>query len=106
MNFNPFKKKLKGESSKSKPNYLLERIKTFSIAILIALTLRTFAFEPFSIPSGSMKPTLLEGDYLFVSKYSYGYSRHSFPMSFPSYKGRIFGEYPKRGDVAVFKFTR
>lgn len=106
MNFNPFKKKLKEESSKSKSNYWLENIKTFSIAILIALTLRTFAFEPFSIPSGSMKPTLLEGDYLFVSKYSYGYSRHSFPMSFPSYKGRIFGEYPKRGDVAVFKFTR
>ncbi len=106
MNFNPFKKKLKEESSKSKSNYWLENIKTFSIAILIALTLRTFAFEPFSIPSGSMKPTLLEGDYLFVSKYSYGYSRHSFPMSFPNYKGRIFGEYPKRGDVAVFKFTR
>ncbi|MBH88038.1 MAG: signal peptidase I [Pelagibacterales bacterium] len=106
MNFNPFKKKIKEGNSRSKSNYWIENIKTFSIAILIALTLRTFAFEPFSIPSGSMKPTLLEGDYLFVSKYSYGYSRHSFPMSFPNFKGRIFGKYPERGDVAVFKFTK
>lgn len=106
MNFNPFKKITKENNSKSKSNYWVENFKTFSIAILIALTLRTFAFEPFSIPSGSMKPTLLEGDYLFVSKYSYGFSRHSFPMSFPNYKGRIFGKYPNRGDVAVFKFTK
>ena len=107
MKFDFFKKKeFKEVNSKRKSNYWIENFKTFSIAILIALTLRTFAFEPFSIPSGSMKPTLLEGDYLFVSKYSYGYSRHSFPMSFPSYTGRIFGKFPERGDVAVFKFTK
>ena len=72
---------------------------------MIALVIRTFLFEPFSIPSGSMKPTLLEGDYLFVSKYSYGFSRHSFPFSFPPFNGRIFGKFPERGDVAVFKYT-
>lgn len=87
-------------------NFWYENIKTFFIAILIALVLRSFAFEPFSIPSGSMKPTLLEGDYLFVSKYSFGYSKHSFPMSFPAFSGRIFGKYPERGDVAVFRYTQ
>ena len=107
MKFNLFKKKIsKSENVVSKKNYWLDNFKTFFIAILIALTLRTFAFEPFSIPSGSMKPTLLEGDYLFVSKYSFGYSKHSFPMSFPGFSGRVFGKYPKRGDVAVFKFTQ
>ena len=107
MKFNLLKKKFsKGENVLTKKNYWLDNFKTFFIAILIALTLRTFAFEPFSIPSGSMKPTLLEGDYLFVSKYSFGYSKHSFPMSFPSFSGRLFGKYPKRGDVAVFKFTQ
>ena len=94
----------------SKKNYWYENFKTFLIAILIALFLRSIAFEPFSIPSGSMKPTLLEGDYLFVSKYSYGYSRHSFPMSgrysFFNSSSRLFGTYPARGDVAVFKFTQ
>jgi len=107
MKFNLFKKKIsKSENVVIKKNYWLDNFKTFFIAILIALTLRTFAFEPFSIPSGSMKPTLLEGDYLFVSKYSFGYSKHSFPMSFPGFSGRVFGKYPKRGDVAVFKFTQ
>ena len=107
MKFNLFKKKT-SDNNELLPtkNYWLENFKTFFIAILIALTLRTFAFEPFSIPSGSMKPTLLEGDYLFVSKYSFGYSKHSFPMSFPTFTGRIFGKYPERGDVAVFKFTQ
>ena len=107
MKFNLFKNKIKKDDTTSiQKNYWLENFKTFFIAILIALTLRTFAFEPFSIPSGSMKPTLLEGDYLFVSKYSFGYSKHSFPMSFPNFSGRIFGKYPERGDVAVFKFTQ
>ena len=107
MKFNLFKKKIsKSDDVVIKKNYWLDNFKTFFIAILIALTLRTFAFEPFSIPSGSMKPTLLEGDYLFVSKYSFGYSKHSFPMSFPGFSGRVFGKYPKRGDVAVFKFTQ
>ena len=105
MKFNMFKNKIDKEKEPIKKNFWLENFKTFFIAILIALTLRTFAFEPFSIPSGSMKPTLLEGDYLFVSKYSFGYSKYSFPMSFPTFSGRIFGKYPERGDVAVFKFT-
>ena len=107
MKLNLFKKKITNNKDLlPKKNYWIENFKTFFIAILIALTLRTFAFEPFSIPSGSMKPTLLEGDYLFVSKYSFGYSKHSFPMSFPNYSGRIFGNYPERGDIAVFKFTK
>ena len=77
--------------------------KTFVYAILIALLVRTVAFEPFNIPSGSMIPTLLIGDYLFVSKYSYGYSKHSMPLSLPVFSGRIFFSEPERGDVAVFK---
>ena len=80
--------------------------KTFLIAVCIALAIRSFLFEPFSIPSGSMKPNLLEGDYLFVSKYSYGFSRHSFPFGFPPFSGRIFGKLPERGDVAVFAYTK
>ena len=79
----------------------VETIKTVAYAILVALVLRTFLFEPFNIPSGSMKPTLLVGDYLFVSKFSYGYSRHSFPFSPPLFEGRIFESQPERGDVAV-----
>ena len=75
-------------------------------ALLIALVVRTFLFQPFNIPSGSMIPTLLIGDYLFVSKYSYGYSDHSFPFSPNLFPGRIFGSPPKRGDVAVFKLPR
>jgi signal peptidase I len=80
-----------------------ETFATVSMAILIALGVRTFAYEPFNIPSGSMIPTLLVGDYLFVSKASYGYSRHSLPFSLPLIPGRIFFEEPKRGDVMVFK---
>ncbi len=80
-----------------------EFVKTIVIAVLIAAVIRTFAFEPFSIPSGSMKPTLLIGDYLFVSKYAYGYSRHSFPWSLAPFDGRILGSPPERGDVVVFK---
>ena len=80
-----------------------ENIKTISFALLIALVIRTFFFQPFNIPSGSMIPTLLIGDYLFVSKYSYGYSRHSFPFSPGLFDGRIMGSEPERGDIAVFK---
>jgi signal peptidase I len=83
---------------------LLENIKTIVYAILIAVVIRTFAFEPFNIPSGSMIPTLLVGDYLFVAKYTYGYSRYSFPFSPPIFSGRIFGSVPQRGDVVVFKY--
>jgi signal peptidase I len=75
-------------------------------ALLIALVIRTLLFQPFSIPSGSMKATLLVGDYLFVSQYSYGYSRHSLPFSPPLFSGRIFGAEPERGDVVVFRLPK
>jgi len=78
--------------------------KTVFWAVLIATVARTFVIEPFNIPSGSMLPTLLIGDYLFVSKWTYGYSRNSFPFSFPPFSGRIFESAPKRGDVIVFKY--
>lgn len=81
-----------------------ETVRTVVYAVLIALVVRTFAIEPFNIPSGSMIPTLLVGDYLFVSKYSYGYSKHSFPFSLGFFSGRILGRQPERGDVAVFKY--
>jgi signal peptidase I len=80
-----------------------ETVRTVVYAILIALVIRTFAYEPFNIPSGSMIPTLLEGDYLFVSKFSYGYSRYSLPWGLPLMSGRIFFTPPERGDVMVFK---
>ena len=92
--------------AKHKAGGLADNIKTVVYAVLIALVIRTVAFEPFNIPSGSMIPTLLVGDYLFVSKYSYGYSRYSLPLSPPLFQGRIFGRLPKRGDVAVFKLPR
>jgi signal peptidase I len=83
-----------------------ETIKTIVYAILIALFIRTFFYEPFSIPSASMVPTLLVGDYLFVSKFSYGYSRYSLPFGLPLFSGRVFFRPPHRGDVAVFKLPR
>ena len=91
--------------SKSKSRGFRDSLKTVFYAVLIALAIRTIAFEPFNIPSGSMIPTLLVGDYLFVSKYSYGYSRHSLPLSLPLIPGpgRVFMSSPERGDVAVFK---
>ncbi len=92
--------------AKRRSGTLVENIKTIVYAVVIALVIRTFAFEPFNIPSGSMIPTLLVGDYLFVSKYSYGYSHFSLPLSPPLFSGRIFGSLPKRGDVAVFKLPR
>ena len=73
-------------------------------ALLLAIVLRTVVFQPFSIPSGSMKPTLLVGDYLFVSKFSYGYSKHSIPFSPDLFEGRIWEGKPERGDIAVFKY--
>jgi len=82
---------------------LWDTVKTVLYAVLIAIGVRTLAYEPFNIPSGSMVPTLLVGDYLFVSKASYGYSRHSLPFSLPLIPGRALFEEPVRGDVAVFK---
>jgi signal peptidase I len=83
-----------------------ETVKTIFWALVIAMAFRSILFQPFSIPSGSMKPTLLVGDYLFVSKYAYGYSRYSFPFSPDWFDGRIWGELPERGDVVVFKHPR
>ena len=81
-----------------------DTIRTFLIAVLLAVVFRSLAYEPFHIPSGSMKSNLLVGDYLFVSKFSYGYSRYSFPFGLPFFEGRIFGgNTPKRGDVVVFR---
>ncbi|AXO15054.1 signal peptidase I [Thalassospira indica] len=88
---------------KKKTGGLLDTLKTVFWAVIIALMVRTFAFEPFNIPSGSMIPTLLVGDYLFVSKFSYGYSKHSMPFSLPIIPGRVFESEPERGDVVVFK---
>lgn len=83
----------------------LETVKTVVVAVLLAMIFRSFFYEPFHIPSGSMKGNLLVGDYLFVSKMSYGYSRYSFPFGFPLFKGRIFYDQnrPQRGDVVVFR---
>ncbi len=89
-----------------KDESILDTIKTIIYAILIAIVIRTFLFEPFKIPSGSMYPTLHVGDYLFVSKYTYGYSKHSFPFSLPLFDGRIWADTPQRGDVVVFKFPQ
>ncbi|NKD76376.1 signal peptidase I [Haematospirillum sp. H1815] len=83
-----------------------ETVRTVAAAVFVALLVRTVAFEPFNIPSGSMIPNLLVGDYLFVSKYSYGYSRFSMPLSPPFFSGRMLFSEPKRGDIAVFKYPR
>ncbi len=83
-----------------------EIVRTVVYAMVVALGIRSFAFEPFSIPSESMLPTLLVGDYLFVSKYAYGYSRYSLPFGLPLIPGRILSSPPKRGDVVVFKLPR
>jgi len=84
-----------------------ETLRVILEALAIALVVRTFLFQPFNIPSGSMIPTLLIGDYLFVSKYSYGYSKHSFPFSLMPVGGRfLFVSEPKRGDVVVFKLPK
>ena len=89
--------------SKRKTEGKFEFIKTIVIAGALALGFRSLLFEPFNIPSGSMIPTLLVGDYLFVSKYSYGYSRYSFPFGMVPFDGRVFEMSPERGDVAVFR---
>ncbi len=95
---------IKDEKAASSP--IWENVKTIAIALLIALVIRAFLFQPFNIPSGSMKSSLLVGDYLFVSKFAYGYSRHSLPFSPPLFDGRVMGAAPRRGDVVVFKLPR
>ena len=78
-------------------------MKSILLAVLIALLIRSFLFEPFNIPSGSMKPNLLVGDFIFVTKWNYGYSKHSLPFSLPLIPSKIFESKPKRGDIVVFK---
>ncbi len=90
-------------AARSRDKGIWETIRTLFYAVLLALVVRTFLFEPFNIPSGSMKPTLLVGDYLFVSKFAYGYSKHSFPWSLGPFDDRVWSALPERGDVAVFK---
>ena len=83
--------------------FIVENVKTLFYAIIIAVIIRSLFIQPFYIPSSSMEPTLLVGDRLFVTKYSYGYSKHSFPLSPPILRSRIFFSEPIRGDVVVFK---
>ena len=92
------------DKSEKKSGGLGETVSVIVQALLLALVIRTLFFQPFSIPSGSMRPTLLEGDYLFVTKWAYGYSRYSLPFGPNLFSGRIWDTPPKRGDVAVFKF--
>ena len=84
-------------------NFIIENIKTLFYALIIAVLIRSLLIQPFYIPSSSMEPNLLVGDRLFVTKYTYGYSKHSFPFSPPIFSGRIIFKEPKRGDVIVFK---
>ena len=88
---------------KTKSGGIAETIRTIVYAVLIAVGIRSFAYEPFNIPSESMLPTLLVGDYLFVSKFTYGYSRYSLPFGLPLIPGRVLEGTPERGDVIVFK---
>ncbi len=93
--------------TKRKEGGFAETVRVVIHALIIALVIRTFLFQPFNIPSGSMKATLLVGDYLFVSKYSYGYSHYSLPLSPPLFSGRIPGSLlPQRGDVVVFRLPK
>ena len=90
-------------NKKSTINSILENAKTIIGALIIAIIIRSFFFQPFYIPSSSMEPTLLIGDRLFVSKYSYGFSKHSFPFSPSIFSERIFYKKPQQGDPIVFK---
>jgi signal peptidase I len=91
---------------KRKEGGFAETVRVIVHALIIAAIIRTVLFQPFNIPSGSMKATLLVGDYLFVSKYTYGYSHYSLPYSPPIFHGRIFASEPKRGDVLVFRLPK
>ena len=84
-------------------NKIFDNLKTLMIALFIAVLIRSLFFQPFYIPSSSMEPTLLVGDRIFVSKYTYGFSKHSFPFSPPIYNSRFFYNEPRRGDLIVFK---
>jgi signal peptidase I len=94
------------EKMEAKTSSTKDTVRVIVHALILALIVRVFLFQPFNIPSGSMIPTLLVGDYLFVSKYSYGYSRYSFPFGLNLFPGRVWASEPKRGDVVVFKLPR
>jgi signal peptidase I len=93
-------------TKKRKSSGFWDTIRTVAYAVIVAMVVRSVGLEPFNIPSGSMIPTLMVGDYLFVSKYAYGYSKHSLPWDIDLFSGRVFGSDPERGDVAVFKLPR
>src|SRR5215217_5316526 len=95
-----------GEHKKASEGGALELIKIVFHAIIIAVVVRTLLFQPFNIPSGSLIPTLLIGDYIFVSKFSYGYSKYSIPFGPNLFNGRIWSAPPQRGDIAVFKLPK
>lgn len=95
-----------GDDKKSAKEETIEIAKTIFYALLIALVLRVLLFQPFTIPSASMEPNLYEGDYIIVSKWDYGYSKHSIPLSPGIFSGRLFANEPRRGDIAVFKLPR
>ena len=99
-------KSVKSGGPKGSAREMIELGKTVAYALLIALVLRVVLFQPFTIPSASMKPTLLEGDYIIVSKFAYGWSKNSIPLSPPLFHGRIFQHGPHRGDIVVFKLPR
>lgn len=104
MAFSPFRRRhytdRPSDEAKESPGSFLKSLLFLAFA---AWVLRSLIVAPFSIPSGSMLPTMMIGDYLFVSKWPYGYSSASFPFEFPPFKGRVFGSYPTRGDVVVFE---
>lgn len=85
---------------------IVDTARTVGAALLVALALRIVVFQPFTIPSDSMEPLMLKGDYLVVSKFSYGFSRFSLPFNVPLFRGRIFGGAPRRGDVVVFNHEK
>jgi signal peptidase I len=97
---------VESDAAKAADSGWRETVKIVVHALVLAIIVRIFFYQPFNIPSGSMKDTLLVGDYLFVSKLSYGYSKYSFPFAMIPFSGRIFGAEPKRGDVVVFKLPR
>src|SRR5579864_3862433 len=97
------RKRAKPEKKLGLVGELVEIVKTVVYALLIALVLRVLLFQPYTIPSASDEPNLYRGDYIIVTKWSYGWSRHSIPFSPPIFSGRLFFTPPKRGDIIVFK---
>ena len=97
---------IEADTKKSQHGGISDTVRVVIHALILAMIVRVFFYQPFNIPSGSMIPTLLVGDYLFVSKFSYGYSKYSFPFSPNLFDGRVWTSEPKRGDVAVFKLPR